>query len=218
MYTGIVQGAFLVTAVTDKPGLKTITVTLAEPLMAELTLGASIAVDGVCLTVTGFEGLNVDFDIMQQTLVSTTLADLQSGSQVNVERSAKQGVEIGGHLLSGHIDTMAEVVAIEEPENNRFVTYQLPAELMKYVFEKGFIALNGCSLTVAKVNRTEHNFTVCYIPETLRVTTHGAKQLGDKVNIEIERQTQTIVDTVERLLSQQPELLSQALSLLVKPS
>jgi riboflavin synthase len=158
--------------------------------------------------VTHIRGNDVDFDVMQQTLEVTTLGIVEEGGRVNVERSAKQGAEIGGHILSGHIDCSAEVVAIEEPENNRFVSYQLPAALMKYVFDKGFVAINGCSLTVAKVNREERQFTVCYIPETLRITTHGDKQIGDKVNIEIDRQTQIIVDTVERLLTGQPELFA----------
>ena len=207
MYTGIVQGSFPVTRLLSQPGLLSIRVELNPALMQDLLIGASVGVDGVCLSVTAIEGQQVDFDIMQQTLELTTLGALAVGSQVNIERSAKQGVEVGGHILSGHIDCTAELVAIETPENNRFVTYRLPAQLMKYVFEKGFIAVNGCSLTVAKVERSKNEFTVCYIPETLRVTTHGEKSIGDKVNIEIDRQTQTIVDTVERVLQSQPELL-----------
>lgn len=212
MYTGIVQGTFTVTQLQRLPGLISVTVQLNSELLEDLLIGASVAVDGVCLSVTHIEGEQVRFDIMQQTLDVTTLADLCIGHSVNIERSAKQGVEVGGHILSGHIDSTALVVAIEEPENNRFVTYQLPAPLMKYVFEKGFIAINGCSLTVAKVDRAQHSFTVCYIPETLRVTTHGDKHVGDKVNIEIDRQTQTIVDTVERVLSSQPELFAGLLN------
>jgi riboflavin synthase len=212
MYTGIVQGAFVIKHIDRQAGLSTITLELATNLLQDLAIGASVGVDGVCLSVTQIRDNEVDFDVMQQTLEVTTLAAVQQGGRVNVERSAKQGVEVGGHILSGHIDCRAEVVAIEEPENNRFVSYQLPESLMKYVFEKGFIAINGCSLTVAKVNRAEQQFTVCYIPETLRVTTHGDKQLGDKVNIEIDRQTQTIVDTVERLLTSQPELLAGILN------
>lgn len=205
MYTGIVQGAFSVTAVDNRPGLKTLSIELQDSVMGALNIGASVGVDGVCLSVTAIRGCEVDFDVMQQTLEITSLNDLLVGSLVNVERSAKQGAEVGGHLISGHIDTIAEVVAIEEPENNRFVSYQLPPSLMKYVFEKGFIAVNGCSLTVAKVDREQSQFTVCFIPETLRVTTHSSKQLGDSVNIEIDRQTQTIVDTVERVLASQRE-------------
>jgi riboflavin synthase len=207
MFTGIVQGSFALTNVERKPGLHSFTIELPAPLLEGLAIGASVAVDGVCLTVTAVDQGKVYFDIMQQTLSLTTMGELSSGDRVNVERSAKQGVEIGGHVISGHVDNTAEVVAIEQPENNRFITYRAPAEKMKYIFEKGFVGLNGCSLTVAKVNREEHTLTVCYIPETLRVTTHGAKTVGDKINFEIDRQTQAIVDTVENFLGANPELI-----------
>ena len=128
---------------------------------------------------------------------------------VNVERSAKQGVEIGGHIISGHVDGCVAVVKVEEPENNRFVSYQAPADKMKYIFPKGFIGLNGCSLTVAEVDKVKQTFTVCFIPETLRVTTHGEKQLGNKLNFEIDRQTQAIVDTVENFLGENPQLFNK---------
>ena len=207
MYTGIVQGSFALQAVEKKPGLHSFAIVLPEPLLEGLEIGASVGLDGVCLTVTKIEKDCVSFDVMQQTLNVTTLGSLESGDNVNIERSAKQGVEIGGHILSGHIDTRAEIVKIEEPENNRFVTYAVAPELMRYIFEKGFIAVNGCSLTVASVNRNDSTFTVCFIPETLRVTTHGEKSAGDFVNIEIDRQTQTIVDTVERFLTSNPDVL-----------
>lgn len=202
MYTGIVQGKYPVVAANMLPGLLQITLELPDTLMVGLTIGASVAVDGVCLTVTAINGRRVAFDIMQQSLAVTSLGQLTTGTYVNVERSAKQGAEIGGHLISGHVDAMAELVAIKEPENNRFVSYQLPTELMKYVMPKGFVAINGCSLTVAEVDKQRSQFTVCYIPETLRMTTHGEKQLGDRVNIEIDRQTQAIVDTVERIMAE----------------
>ena len=209
MYTGIVQGSFAIKAIERKPGLHTLTIDLPDHLLADLEIGASVGVDGVCLTVTAVDGASVSFDVMQQTLSVTTLGALVEGDRVNVERSAKQGVEIGGHVISGHVDGCAEVVAVEQPENNRFVSYRVPAEKMKYIFQKGFIGLNGCSLTVADVDPVAHTFTVCFIPETLRVTTHGQKQQGDRVNFEIDRQTQAIVDTVENFLTANPQLLRQ---------
>lgn len=210
MYTGIVQGSFAIKALQRKPGLHSFMVELSDELMDGLAIGASVAMDGVCLTVTQIDANQVWFDAMQQTLSLTTLGELQQGSLVNIERSAKQGVEIGGHVISGHVDACVEVVAISEPENNRFVTYSLPVEQMKYVFNKGFIGLNGCSLTVAEVDKANQTFTVCYIPETLRVTTHGLKVVGDKLNIEVDRQTQAIVDTVENFLRANPEVLGGA--------
>lgn len=207
MFTGIVQGAYPISDIARKPGLITLTLDLPPALVSGLEIGASVAVDGICLTVTGIEAGNVFFDVMQQTLSITTLGAMVVGDRVNVERSAKQGVEIGGHIVSGHVDGTAEVVAVEEPENNRFVTYKVDKQFHKYLFEKGFVALNGCSLTVARVDRSQQTFTVCYIPETLRATTHGDKRVGERVNFEIDRQTQVIVDTVENLLRSNPDLL-----------
>lgn len=208
MFTGIVQGSFAVSSVERKPGLHTLTFEFPNELLNGLEIGASVAIDGVCLTVTSITGNLVNFDVMQQTLSLTTIGELNSTDMVNVERSAKQGVEIGGHVISGHVDGRAEVVSVEEPENNCFISYKVPADKMKYIFQKGFIGLNGCSLTVADVDRAEHSFRVCYIPETLRVTTHGAKKPGDSLNFEIDRQTQTIVDTVENFLSNNPGLVN----------
>ncbi|MEE8057114.1 MAG: riboflavin synthase subunit alpha [Pseudomonadales bacterium] len=207
MYTGIVQGSYAIQHVERKSGLHTLSIDLPEKLLQGLDIGASVGVDGVCLTVTTIEDCRVSFDVMQQTLSLTTLGGLNEGDRVNIERSAKQGVEIGGHILSGHIDGCVEIVAVEVPENNRFISYRAPSEKMKYIFQKGFIGLNGCSLTVASVDRAANSFKVCFIPETLRVTTHQEKQLGDKVNFEIDRQTQAIVDTVENFLDANPELL-----------
>lgn len=204
MYTGIVQGKYKIIKIERQSGLHRLLVQLPDNLLHGLTIGASVAADGVCLTVTAIEGAQVSFDVMQQTLTLTTLGSLVEGACVNIERSALQGAEIGGHPISGHIDGVAEVVAVDEPENNRFVTYRVASEHMKYIFQKGFIALNGCSLTLAEVDKDAATFKVCYIPETLRVTSHGEKQLGDYVNYELDRQTQVTVDTVERFLQENP--------------
>ena len=209
MYTGIVQGCFPVSSLERKPGLLSIAIKLPAALMADIEIGASVGVDGVCLTVTNINGDQLGFDIMQQTLSLTTLDALMPGTMVNIERSARQGVEVGGHIIFGHVDGTVEVIAIEEPENNRFVSYRAPAGKMKYIFDKGFIGLNGCSLTVAAVDRASNSFRVCYIPETLRVTSHGMKLVGDKLNFEVDRQTQAIVDTVENFLTEHPALLQK---------
>ncbi|WP_101758367.1 riboflavin synthase subunit alpha [Oceanicoccus sp. KOV_DT_Chl] len=207
MFTGIVQGSFPIIEVENKPGLISLMIELPLALVEGLAIGASVSTDGVCLTVTAIEQQHVFFDVMQQTLMLTTLGDLKAGDYVNIERSAKQGVEVGGHIISGHVDGTAELVAIEQPENNCFITYRAPEEKMKYIFPKGFVGLNGCSLTVAEVNKKERTFKVCYIPETLRVTTHGNKNIGERVNFEVDRQTQAIVDTVENFLTDNPGLL-----------
>lgn len=202
MYTGIVHGAYPLTGLERKPGLHQLTLDLPEPLLAGLTIGASVGLDGVCMTVTGIDGAAVSFDAMQETLRLTTLGQRQRGDRVNVERSAKQGAEIGGHLISGHVDGTAALVAREESENNLTLRFALPAALAKYVFKKGFIAINGCSLTVADLDRQQGTWSVCLIPETRRVTNLDALEVGDRVNIEVDRQTQVIVDTVERVLAE----------------
>lgn len=202
MFTGIVQSSQALVRVDEKPGLKSFHFDFPPALRQGLALGASVAVDGVCLTVAALEGRDVAFDVMAQTLAVTTLGTAVAGRRFNIERSAKMGDEIGGHPVSGHIDCTTRIVAITAPDNNRFVDYAIPRQLAKYIFPKGFIALNGCSLTVADVDVARGVFRVCYIPETLRVTTHGEKRVGDSVNVEIDRQTQAIVDTVERYLAQ----------------
>ena len=212
MFTGIVQAACELVALEKKPGLFSLAMRLPERLLGDLNIGASIALDGVCMTVTAIDGDVVSFDAMQETLGLTTLGGLEQGACLNVERSFKQGVEVGGHIISGHIDGMAVVSRIETSDNNKTVYYQVPVELMKYIFKKGFIGANGCSLTVADVDRATNEFSICYIPETLRVTTHAVKQVGDQVNIEVDRQTQAVVDTVERLLQDNPEFLIDLLN------
>jgi len=202
VYTGIVQASCPIVHVERKVGLHTLTVSLPVELLDELVIGASVGMDGVCLTVTVIDDHSVSFDVMQQTLSLTTLGELDTGSVVNIERSAKQGVEIGGHILSGHIDNTVKIVAIDTPENNHIITYQIDPALMPYVFSKGFVGLNGCSLTVASIDKALAQFSVCLIPETMRITTHGMKRVGDRVNVEIDRQTQVIVDTVKAFLAE----------------
>lgn len=202
MYTGIVHGAYPLAKVVRKPGLHQLFIDLPSELLEDLVIGASVGLDGVCMTVTSIDGARVSFDAMQETLSLTTLGQLNDGDRVNVERSAKQGAEIGGHNISGHVDGCAEIIGIETTENNCTLRFRLPQNLSKYVFKKGFIGVCGCSLTVADYQREAAEFTVCLIPETLRVTNFAQKQLGDRVNIEVDRQTQVIVDTVERVLAE----------------
>lgn len=199
MYTGIVQRVAEIIAVEKKTGLHTLTIAFDDFLLQQLIIGASVAVDGVCLTVTHITENQVMFDVMQETLNKTTLGLLNVGDKVNMERSAKQGDEIGGHILSGHIEGTAKISNIIETENNYVVEFVCPKDWMKFIFSKGFIAINGASLTVVNVNK-DGGFSVSLIPETLRATTFKEKQVGDHVNIEIDHQTKVIVSTVERYL------------------
>ena len=171
MFTGIVQAQVDVFSFEKKPQSARLQFILPEKLRNKVSIGGSIAVNGACLTVTAFDGEKVAFDLIQETLNVTSLGDLQAGTKVNIERAARFDDEIGGHLLSGHVHTVAEISAIEEPEDNRIVTFTVAPQWMKYILAKGFIGLNGCSLTIAKV--IENHFSVYLIPETLSITTFG---------------------------------------------
>ncbi len=203
MFTGIVRGRGAVKGVHALPGLSRLEVELPPGADQDLEQGASIAVDGVCLTVTEIMGRRVKFDAMQETLRLTTLGDLASGSEVNIERAAKDGAEVGGHAISGHVDCTATIIAIEKPDNNWVVTFEVPPAWRKYIFQKGYVALNGTSLTISGVDRAAGTFQVWFIPETLRLTTFGLKRVGDRVNLEVERGTLVTVDTIRDFLQEQ---------------
>jgi riboflavin synthase len=206
MFTGIVQGVARVDAIDAREGLHTLHLKFPEGFDDELAIGASVSCDGVCLTVTERPAPGVAlFDVMAQTLNLTTLGALSVGSGLNVERAAKDGAEIGGHPLSGHVDVSARIAEIRTPDNNRVIRFALPAPWMRYVFAKGYIAVNGCSLTVAEAQRERDGsgwFEVWLIPETLRMTTFADKAVGDGAHIEIERSTQVVVDTVRDALDE----------------
>jgi riboflavin synthase len=197
MFTGIVQGVATIEAVNAEPGLSTFVVRFPDGMLDSISTGASVAINGTCLTVTRQEGHSLYFDAMQETLGLTTLGDLKTGDRVNFERAARIGDEIGGHLLSGHIHTTATVVSVERPENNCTLTFELPQAWARYLFPKGYIAINGASLTIGEVD--DGRFNVHLIPETLRATTFAELEEGDRVNIEVDSQTQTIVDTLARM-------------------
>lgn len=201
MFTGIVKGLGEVTEVRAQPGLLSLQIQLPAGLEEGLQQGASVAVDGVCLTATEIEGARVRFDAMQETLNRTTLGHLVAGSRVNVERSFRVGDEVGGHLVSGHVAGVAGITAVEETPTNRVLTFRVDPSWMRYLLPKGFVALDGCSLTISDVDRGAATFRVWFIPETLRITVFGAKGKGDHVNLEIDSRTQAIVDTVEHYLA-----------------
>ncbi|MEI7219856.1 riboflavin synthase subunit alpha [Pectobacterium carotovorum] len=200
MFTGIVQGTAPVVSIEEKSNFRTHIVQLPPELLLGLVPGASVAHNGCCLTVTAIDGDRVSFDLMKETLRLTNLGDIHEGDVVNIERAAKFGDEIGGHVMSGHIMCTAEVVKIQVSENNHQIWFRLADEaLMKYVLHKGFVGIDGISLTVGEVTRGR--FCVHLIPETLNRTTLGQKRLGNRINIEIDPQTQAVVDTVERVLA-----------------
>lgn len=206
MYHGIVFGTVPVSNVERLERLFKITVDLDQQLLAGLVRGASVSIDGVCLTVARIEGSQVLFDVMGESLDCTTLKFLSTGDLVNIERSAKQNDEIGGHLLSGHVDGMVQIVSVETPPNNHILTLSVPGELSKYLFRKGYVGLSGASLTVASIDKKQNQFSVHLIPETLRLTIFGAKRVGDFLNLEVERNTQVLVDSLYDFLEQRSSL------------
>ena len=219
MYTGIVQDVRPVAAISRYPGGREISLSFTPALLADLAIGGSVSVEGVCLSVTRIEGDTVSFDAMNATLARTNLCRLTTGGRANVERSARPGEENGGHAIAGHIAATAELVAIETDLADAFICFRIAPEWAKYVFPRGFLAVNGCSLTVA-----EHEpggpegdlFRINLIPETLRQTTFRDYRVGDRLNIEVDHPTMVMVDTIERTLkSVLPEMVSGLLAGLV---
>ena len=199
MFTGIVQGLANVHSIEKGEAVWTFAIDL--PNTVGLERGASVAVNGVCLTATEMDGERVLFDVINETLERTNLSSVQVGDDVNVERSLKMGDELGGHLLSGHIMGLGQLTRRTEVGEGVDFTVEAPASMMKYIHEKGYIGLNGASLTIGTVEG--NRFHIHLIPETLRLTTFGTLQEGEQVNIEIDAMTQTIVATVERIMKQE---------------
>ena len=199
MFTGIVQGIGVVKALENEGSVWTFTIEL--PSTANLNRGASVSINGVCLTATEIEGNNARFDVIPETLQRSNLHTLSEGSRVNVERSLKMGDELGGHLLSGHIMGLAVISEITPQGKGIDMKLVIQDDLVKYIHEKGYIGLNGASLTIGEVNDRE--FNIHLIPETLRLTTFGTSRVGEHINLEIDSMTQTIVATVERIMKQE---------------
>lgn len=200
MFTGIVQGVAKLQQLKRTTNLSTLGINLPTVAREGMQVGASIAINGVCLTITDWDEQAVYFDAMIETLRLTNLGALEVGDRVNFERAAKFQDEIGGHLMSGHIMDQVELTARQElDEENLRLEFTVAEKWMKYIFAKGYIGLNGCSLTVGEVEA--NRFSVYLIPETRRATTFGTMHEGALVNLEIDPQTQVIVDTVERVMA-----------------
>ncbi len=216
MFTGIVQATAVIAAIEDRAGLRSFSIEFPSGFCVDLAIGASVAVDGVCLTVTEIVSpTQARFDVMLQSLNITTLGGYAVGARVNVERAARDGAEIGGHPLSGHIDFTGRLAERRELDNNLVWRISVPEPFRRYVFAKGYIAIHGASLTVAEVNRAEGWFEVWLIPETRRATVFEAVVAGDSLNIEIERSTQVVVDTVREAVQESLGRLAPVLEALL---
>tara|TARA_B100000686_G_scaffold132507_1_gene139459 strand:+ start:2239 stop:2844 length:606 start_codon:yes stop_codon:yes gene_type:complete len=195
MYTGIVAGTAPILSIEERDGFRSFTIDLTG-FDDGLEIGASVSLDGVCMTVVGIESGRVGFDAIEETLERTTLADRSNGDVLNVERSLRLGDELGGHMLSGHVMCTAEILERAEVGEGVDLRISIPDEVRPYILEKGYVAVDGMSLTVGRVD--DSGFDLHIIPETLRVTTIGQKEVGGSVNIEVDSQTQAIVDTLSR--------------------
>jgi len=196
MFTGIVSGVASIQSVEDKGSFWAISVDLVG-FKEGLEIGASVSLDGVCLTVVSIDGNIVHFDIIEETLNRTTLGEIKTGDTVNVERSLKLGDELGGHILSGHVLTTAKIMEKVENEGSVNLLIENKEEFSDYILQKGYVAIDGMSLTIGTV--TEDYFSLHIIPETIRITTIKSKSEGDRVNIEIDSRTQAIVDTIRNM-------------------
>ena len=196
MFTGIVAGTAPILRIIEGEGIRKITVDLGD-FIDGLETGASVSLDGVCMTVVSIDDGEVSFDAISETLDRTTLSDRSEGDRLNVERSMRLGDELGGHILSGHVMGTAEIIESRTVGEGLDLQISIPDGCSPFIMEKGFIAVDGMSLTVGKCD--EESFGLHIIPETLRITTLDKKVVGDRVNIEIDSRTQAVVETMLRM-------------------
>jgi len=194
MFTGIVQGVGTVRAIEPRGGDVTLVFDTAGVSLADIELGGSVAVSGVCLTATRFDAASFAADVSRETLSLTTLGDWVIGSRVNLEKALLAGQALGGHYVTGHVDGVGELVSRHDDARSVRMEFRVPPELARYVARKGSICIDGVSLTVngARGDR----FDVNLVPHTLEVTTLGGLQAGDRVNLEVD----IIARYVERMM------------------
>ena len=199
MFTGIVEGMATLRSIKDNSDHIHWVVDLPAGVGAGLEIGASVALDGVCLTAVNIDGDVASFDLIQETLDRSTLGLRSPGDSLNIERALRYGDEVGGHLVSGHVMGVGTVTSISHADDTADIRIDAPSHIESYIFEKGYIAIDGISLTVGEAKKNG-GFNLHIIPETLRRTTLGQKTSGSLVNIEIDAMTQAVVDTVKRVM------------------
>ena len=196
MFTGLIAELGRITAV--EKGESSAVFTIAAPsLISQITLGDSVAVNGVCLTATSIAGDSFTADVMVQTLAVTSLSQLSVGSPVNLELAALLNTRMGGHMVQGHVDGVATVVGLAPGEKWAQFEITVPEKLAKYIVNQGSICLDGVSLTVGEINDSNNVVTVWLIPETLERTNLSTKKSGDLINVEVD----VLAKYVERLLA-----------------
>lgn len=193
MFTGIIEEVGVVKSI--RMGAQSAVITIqAEKVMEDIHVGDSIATNGVCLTVTSFDKNSYSVDVMHETLRRTNLGTLKSGSRVNLERAMAADGRFGGHIVAGHVDDPGTITSMEKDDNAIWITIRTTPAILKYIVEKGSIAIDGISLTVARVD--DKSFAVSVIPHTGANTTLLEKKPGDTVNLE----TDMVGKYVEKLL------------------
>ena len=200
MFTGIVSGKGYVHKIIKSKDYISLIIKAPKGFSKNLIKGASVSVNGVCLTVKKDKTDILEFDVIEETLQKTNLKNLSKSSRVNLERSMTAKTEIGGHLVSGHIHGTGEVLKVINKQATKDLQIKIPTSLREYFFYKGYVALNGCSLTIGKVLKT--SFYIHLIPETVSVTTFKDIKQGDLINIEVEQATINTVETVKRVMSE----------------
>ena len=201
MFSGIVAGTGKIISLKSNKDFMKLKVDPPKGFCKGLQKGASISVNGICLTSLNNGKNGLSFDVVEETLSRTNLKDLKKGNILNLERSITSSTEIGGHLMSGHIHFTGKIKKINKKDNTKDLIIGFPKKYKDYILEKGYIGVNGCSLTIGKVNKEA--FYVHLIPETLSVTNLDTLKEGSNVNIEIDQNTMTIVETVKNILSTQ---------------
>ena len=198
MFTGIVSGQGQIQKIIKYKDYTSLMIKAPKGFAKNLLKGASVSVNGACLTIKKSTTDILEFDVIDETLDKTNLKNISESCMVNLERSMTANTEIGGHLVSGHVHGTGEVLKIINRQETKDLQIKIPTNLREYFFYKGYVALNGCSLTIGKVLKS--SFYIHLIPETLSVTTFKGIKKGDLINIEVEQATINTVETVKRVM------------------
>ncbi|MBA4692766.1 MAG: riboflavin synthase subunit alpha [SAR86 cluster bacterium] len=198
MFTGIVSGKGNLKKIVKCEDYISLIIQAPKGFAKNLSKGASVSVNGVCLTVKKGRTDLLEFDVIEETLKKTNLKNISRSSKLNLERSMTANTEIGGHLVSGHIHGTGEVLKVINRKETKDLLIKIPSQLREYFFYKGYVALNGCSLTIGKVLKS--SFYIHLIPETVSITNFKEIKKGDLINIEVEQTTINTVETVKRVM------------------
>lgn len=196
MFSGIVQALSKKVKFQKKDYGYQLSVSVPDGFTKKIKKGDSVAVNGVCLTVVGFKKNLLLFDVVHESLKLTNISDKNASLPLNLERSLKVGDEVGGHFVSGHVHNVAKIISFEN-KKEKILKIKMPSNLKDYIFKKGYVSINGISLTVVDVSKTF--FTISIIPETFSKTNLCYLKKGDFVNVEADQQTISIVETVKKL-------------------